>query len=134
MIQHTKTNKFDDQGISKQSKSLTYIVLEHEEHENSHLPISPNLLTFRDKELNSKYLKTIYCHSNDSLSVSPDFKNTLLFFYLFYTLYLIVILTFSLLLHSDGKYSDQQLFYHISCCACLLTFAYMLLLSTLKSH
>ncbi|CAG9310606.1 unnamed protein product [Blepharisma stoltei] len=122
-----------EQGISKQSKSGIYAILDHGQHENSAIPLSPNLLSFNEKGLNKKYLQALYCLGENPRKLSQEFRNNLLIFYLFLALYIIAQAVFALLIHSEGNQTDGELLFHLVSLSIIALIALLILIALCKS-
>ncbi|CAG9331046.1 CHK1_6 [Blepharisma stoltei] len=125
---------FAENPISKQSNSPVYSILQHEEREVSYLPVSPNLLNFADKALNQKYIQTLYTCKDEISKPSAEFKSNLLMFYLFLSIYIVILITTALLLHSEGNLSDIQLVFHLICLGGITLVSYIWLICIYKKQ
>lgn len=82
------------QNVFKQHHSSIYGILNHESFENTNLPINPNLLNFNNPILEQKFNLTLYCNRHNKHKLSNEFKNNLLVFYLFLTIYIAILASF----------------------------------------
>lgn len=117
----------------KQNRSTTYGILGHEDHESINIPINPNLLNFVSPIMEKSYIKGLYCDSRFPKSPSREFKNNLLYFYIYVTIYIAILIIFSILLNSEGVLSDKHLLFHLTFLCVILMIAYLILLGLYKS-
>ncbi|CAG9314178.1 unnamed protein product [Blepharisma stoltei] len=111
----------------------TYGLLGHENHENQSIPINPNLLWFTSPYMEDKFIKSIYCDRKDHKTLSLEFRSTLLVFYLYLTLYITILIAFSILLNADNEMADSNLRFQLIFLSAILIISYMILYSFHKS-
>ena len=120
-----------DLHTSTHAKSGMYALQHHEEYESKALPINPNSLEF-NRTVNDHLVSSLYLDRDSSSLPSSEFKQNLVFFYIYLTIYLLVFLSFALLLHSKGILSVQHLQIHLICLIFLLVLSYSILFMVLK--
>lgn len=81
------TKKENPRALIRQSTPSIYALLNHDTSDIERLPISSTLLTFKDQNIEEKYLNCLFYNTNKS--PSREFKINLAVFSVVYTLYLI---------------------------------------------
>ncbi|CAG9330402.1 unnamed protein product [Blepharisma stoltei] len=114
-------------------RPATYGFLGHESHEDPAIPINPNMLNFLSPLMEEKFIKGIYCDRKDSKMMSLEFRNQLMVFYIYLTLYITILVAFSILLNSEGKISDSHLTFHLVYLTTILAISYLALYSFHRS-
>lgn len=109
------------------AKSALYNLQNHEEYENKALPINYNSLNF-EKLVNQQLTTSLYIDKKNPQNLSSEFKSNLIYFYIYYTLYLVSILSFTSLLFSQNSSVSSHFQIHLGCILLLLVFAYAILL------
>ncbi|CAG9318220.1 CHK1_2 [Blepharisma stoltei] len=127
MTNHPNENGDIYQSVFKFHNSGIYGILNHESLECTNLPINSNLLHFTNKLLEEKYIQTLYCDRSDRNKVSNEFKSNLLIFYVFFTLYILILVTCSLLLYNEDNLESVHLFLQLSSLLAILLIAYGIL-------
>lgn len=115
---------------STHAKTAFYSVQNHSEFENRALPVNFNSLQFKDA-VNNQLLSTLYTDS-DKGGASSEFKSNLVYFFCYFTLSLISILGFVVLLYNSSSLSSSHFQIHIISIISLLITSYTLLILVQK--
>ncbi|CAG9332374.1 unnamed protein product [Blepharisma stoltei] len=115
-----------DPPLSKQASHSIYSILEYEEHQNPNLPINPNSLQYTEKGLNIKLRQFLYFDKNH-ISISKEFKNNLMVFYIFLSSYLIISFATWVLLYNQGYSNETHLIIRLVWLGIILIISYFLL-------
>ena len=132
-MNRTRTIDNHDMSVYKQASGSIYGLLDHEKHENHTLPVNPNFLTFSNKTLNKKLAESLY---RDVTCNGPsiEFKNNMLFFYIFHTSYLLISLFTNILLYTNNYQSYSHFSLRITFVSIIFTISYLILFLLLKFY
>lgn len=108
------------------AKSPMYAIQHHEEYEQKALPVNSNSLQFK-KVANEHLVACLYTDKDDITKASNEFKQNLILFYIYLTLYLSIFLGFSIAMHSEGLLPTSHLLIHLTVLLLLLLLSYLLL-------
>lgn len=136
IIMNRSVSKIFDEyrELSSQAKHpCEYTVLKHDTNEVTGIPIEPNLLFFKDEEMQNRYFKTLYIDQS-TLSISKEFGYNLLTFYIYFTLMMVINLALSIALYRLSKISNNLFIFHIVCVSVLVFVFYCFLLLILKNR
>ena len=112
-------------------KSSLYALQHHEEYESKMLPINANSLNF-DPQINNHLISCLYIEKNSTSNPSTEFKANLVNFYVYLTIYILIFISFSIVLYNNGNLSSKHLYIHLICLISLLLLSYFILLLVLK--
>lgn len=111
---------------SQSRNSVHYTILKHESNEFSSLPIDPNLLTFNDSEVNSKFLEALYLDS-EKFKISKEFAFNLLKFFIYLALTLTVLLFAVGKVYRDGGCSYNCFLVHVMCVSVIVAYSVVII-------
>ena len=107
-------------SVIKNYSSSIYSILSHKNTDIEKIPLSPNSLIFKDKNLEKKYFQTIYCSPDSLKSPSIEFKSNLIVFYLYFSLFVIISSINDLMMYIEVSISFNQ--YMMKLSLLILTF------------
>ena len=116
----------EDELSSEAKHPSEYSMLKHESNELTLIPIDPNLLFFYDKASQLRYFKMLYINEATN-SVSKEFANNILNFYIFITIYFLINLGVVILLYSNNTVSSNFFHFHLSSIIIILFLSYLIL-------
>lgn len=122
-----------DIHLTTHAKSPVYAVENHEHYEHKNLPISYNTLRFNQNTENALVF-SLYTDTDNPKTLSKEFKYNLIHFYVYLTLYLVVVQGFSILLYIENNLSRTHLQIQIAFISLLLTLSYTILFLIWKSY
>lgn len=90
--------------------------------------MSPNLLTFIDKDIEQEYSRRLFQHPS-SAKPSDSFKGDLIYFYVYITLVSIILMSFAIAYKHEGLITTSHMRFHIVYLTIVLFLSYSLLFS-----
>lgn len=122
------TKHLKNQELHTQARNpVIYNILQNDTQDNFLLPLNSNSLNFNDKEIQNSYFETLYLEENER-GLSTEFKQNLLYFYLFYTITSLIITSTVISFHSQDLMTIEELRFHILCIIFILVLAFLILL------
>src|SRR5574343_1729891 len=122
-----------NQELHTQARNpVIYNILQNDTQDNFLLPINSNSLNFNDKDIQNSYFETLYLEENER-ALSAEFKQNLLYFYLFYTITSLIITSTFISFHTQDLITIEELRFHILCITFILMFAFLILLLVHKT-
>lgn len=123
-----KSNIKETDSILNHSRSGVYQILGHEKYEAKNLPVNFNVLNFIEKNKTTKLTSSLY-EDQDKKSLSEEFKNNVLYYFVFYFLYFLILISFSILFYTSGSLSSAHLQIHLIIINLLIILSLSLLLT-----
>lgn len=120
-----------DLNLYIQANNSIYSLLGHERHENSDIPLNPNLLSFTDKTLNTKLLTNLFM-SQDTMQVSQNFKYNLVLFNIFHICCLLTLLISTSVMYSSGYMKKKYFMLQVTILLIILTMSILFCYSVSK--
>ena len=107
-----KSNIKETDSILSHSRSAIYQILGHEKYEAKNLPVDFNMLNFIEKNKSTKLTSSLY-EDQERKTLSDEFKNNLLYYFLFNFGYLLILVSFSIVFYTTGSLSSVHLQIHL---------------------
>lgn len=120
-----------DLHTSTHAKTAFYSAQNHSEFENKALPVNLNSLQFKDL-VNKQLITTLYTDNEQSGRASAEFNSNLLYYFCYFTLSLISILSFVILLYCNSSLSASHFQIHLISIISLLVASFTLLILVQK--
>lgn len=116
--------------IEKSCISLNY---NNEKQDNLNNQVNLNIIKFVQNNLNKKLMKTLY-QDPQTKSISNEYKNNLIYYYVFLLTYLLSLGAFALLLHNMNYLSNFHLEIHMICLSIIAFISILTLILIFKSE
>lgn len=101
-MKRTVTNEKSELSLYMQANNSIYGILAHDKHESTDLPLNKNLLSYTEKNLDTKLTRSLFAHP-ESATISSGFKYSLILFSIFHFAYLAVTISIISMLYTLGK-------------------------------
>ena len=132
MARSSLTSDFNHQSIYSQARnSVHYTILKHDCNEFNQIPLDPNILTFKNQDVQSKFLHSLYINPISS-KISQEFCSNLLRFYIYFSISSLIILISAAKLYSENNMTYNTLIFHIACIFSIVGIGYIILYLVLR--